>query len=54
MEHRGRTASFCHKSDDGEDVSFAFTIHKNILYYADSNKVHAYDLSDNEMKYALN
>ncbi|MCR0290948.1 hypothetical protein MKC84_15530 [[Clostridium] innocuum] len=36
------------KSDDGEDVSFAFTIHKNILYYADSNKVHAYDLSDNE------
>ena len=36
------------KGDEGEDVSFAFTIHRNVLYYAESNKVHAYDLSDNE------
>ena len=36
------------KSDEGEDVSFAFTIHKNVLYYADKNKVHGYDLSDNK------
>lgn len=38
------------KNYDGEEVSFSFTIHKNILYYAENNKIHAYDLSDNEDK----
>ena len=36
------------KGDEGEDVSFAFTIHRNVLYYAESNKVHAHYQTDHK------
>ena len=36
------------KSDEEEDVSFSFTIHKNILYYIDKNEIHSYNLADNK------
>lgn len=36
------------KSNETDEVSFAFTIHKNIIYYAENNNVHAYSLTDNK------
>lgn len=38
------------KGNKDDSISFSFTIHKNILYHVEQNKIHAYDLGNNEDK----